>query len=144
MIRNYTPSDKSAVLTLMRHNMPTYFHADEEPGFSHYLDNEREQYFVIMHDGEIIGCGGLNTDGPGEMCISWDIIHPDYHGQGYGRQLTEYRIHLVRQDPAVRVLHVRTTQLTDRFYAKFGFKLIRTEKDYWAPGLDLYHMELVL
>jgi hypothetical protein len=37
---------------------------------------------------------------------------------------------------------VRTTQLTDQFYAKMGFQLERTEKDFWAKGLDLYQMRM--
>jgi len=37
---------------------------------------------------------------------------------------------------------VRTTQLMYRFCQKSGFELIKTEKDFWAEGFDLYQMEL--
>jgi len=73
--------------------------------------------------------------------ISWDIIHPDYQGQGIGRKLTEYRInHIKSLKEDIDTIIVNTSQLTDKFYAKFGFEITKTEKDYWAKGIDLCHM----
>ena len=34
--------------------------------------------------------------------------------------------------------------LAYRFFEKFGLVLIKTEKDYWGKGLDLYWMEMEL
>ena len=43
-IREYFPSDKEAVLKLIRLNTPMYFALEEEADLSEYLDNEREYY----------------------------------------------------------------------------------------------------
>ena len=50
-IREYFPSDKEAVLELMRLNTPLYFASEEEADLSEYLDNEREYYYVLLSGG---------------------------------------------------------------------------------------------
>jgi ribosomal protein S18 acetylase RimI-like enzyme len=44
----------------------------------------------------------------------------------------------------VKKLVVRTSQLAYKFFERLGYHLIRTEKDYWGKGLDLYLMEQVI
>jgi N-acetylglutamate synthase-like GNAT family acetyltransferase len=142
-IRNYRQQDKPHVITLMRLNIPKYFDASEEPGFVNYLDHEREDYFVVETDGKLIGAGGINYEDDGQTgIISWDMIHPDYQGKGIGRALTQHRLDVMYNKPELSTIRVRTTQLTDQFYAKMGFQLERTEKDFWAKGLDLYQMRM--
>ena len=144
MIRKYLPADKEKVLKLLHLNTPKYFHPEEEQGFIDYLDNELEDYFVIDNAGEVIGVGGINYF-PEEKSayISWDIIHPHHQGKGLGKQLLEHRLQILGSKSEVQVIVVRTTQLTDKFYEKSGFKLKQTKKDYWAPGMDLYYMEII-
>ena len=47
-IREYQPTDKNAVIDLIRQNTPAYFAPKEEADFSNYLDSERELYFVLL------------------------------------------------------------------------------------------------
>ena len=97
-IREYFPSDKEAVLELMRLNTPLYFASEEEADLSKYLDNEREYYYVLLSGMEIIGCGGINiADNGTRGRISWDIIHPDWQGHSLGSLLLKYRIHSNQQ-----------------------------------------------
>lgn len=144
-IRLYTRSDKEALIELLKLNIPKYFSEFEIAEFSDYLENHLERYFVIEEEGQVVGCGGINyfPEGSGAT-LSWDVIHPEYQGKGLGRHLGEYRIAEIRKDPGVRVIRVRTTQLTDTFYAKLGFELEKVEKDFWAPGFDLYQMKMVI
>ena len=140
-IRPYTPSDKPTVLGLFQLNTPRYFHPSEKEGFSNYLDNEREGFFVVEVDDRILGCGGVNYHGPIGM-LSWGIIHPEHHGKGIGTLLTNHRISILRSNPEVEEIVVRTSQHTYGFYLKQGFKVVKTEKDYWDHGFDLYYMQL--
>ena len=71
-IREYVPSDKEAVLKLIRLNTPQYFAEEEEVDLSNYLDNYREYYYVLLSGIEIIGCGGINMVDNG--ILSTDII----------------------------------------------------------------------
>ena len=82
VIREYEPADKEAVLSLIRANTPEYFAPEEEADLSRYLDCEREWFYVLLFGGKIVGCGGINlADERTTGKISWDIRHPEDHGQ---------------------------------------------------------------
>jgi ribosomal-protein-alanine N-acetyltransferase len=140
-IRPYASADQETLLQLLRLNTPHYFAPEEEADFVHYLKNEREEYFVLEYQGEVIGCGGINySEDKQTGKISWDIFHPAYHGKGLGSQLLRYRISLLKDRAQVRHITVRTSQLVYAFYEKNGFQLVKVIKEYWAPGFDLYKM----
>lgn len=141
-IREYQPSDKEALLELIRLNTPNYFATEEEIGFSKYLDEEIELYYVLLADGKIVGCGGINfADGNTSGRISWDIIHPDYQGKSLGTRLLRFRMNKLASISGIRKITVRTSQLVYKFYEKQGFVLMETQKDYWTKGLNMYRME---
>jgi ribosomal protein S18 acetylase RimI-like enzyme len=145
MIRAYTSEDKEKLVELLQLNIPQYFHREEEEDFIDYLDHHAQNYFVVEDSNKIIGSGGINylADNT-EARISWDIIHPNFQGKGVGRQLTQFRMDLIKTNPEVEVIIVRTTQLVYKFYERMGFTLERTEKDFWAKGFDLYQMKIPL
>ncbi len=142
MIRAYSESDKPEVIKLLQLNTPEYFDPSEEIEFIDYLDNKIEDYFVVLRKSKIVGAGGINYF-PDENTsrISWDIIHPDFQGKGVGKELTQYRIELIKMNSKkIELIVVRTTQLTYKFYEKMGFVLDKIEKDFWAKDFDLYQM----
>lgn len=140
-IRPYTSKDKDKLLELIRLNTPKFFAPEEENDFSSYLDNERELYYVLVYQQEIVGCGGINFDANGTIGkISWDIFHPNYQGKSFGSKLLKYRIDVLQQINHVKKITVRTSQHTHKFYEKLGFKVEEISKDYWAKGFDLYAM----
>ena len=130
------------LLELLALNTPEYFAPEEAADFDHYLDAETEDYFVALSpEGEIVGCGGINYFPQEQLArISWDMVHPQWQGKGVGGRLLQYRMELLRQTEGIHTIMVRTTQLVFPFYAKNGFALTETIKDYWAPGFDLYSM----
>ncbi|MCF6351745.1 MAG: GNAT family N-acetyltransferase [Cyclobacteriaceae bacterium] len=145
MIRSYVASDKPTLLNLIRANTPAYFDKVEETDFEKYLDNEIEDYYVIERNEKIIGCGGINYEPESNYAvISWDIIYPNYQGKGIGKELLEFRINKIKEKKKHTQVIVRTSQFTFKFYEKAGFKLIESVKNYWAKGIDLYYMTLVL
>jgi [ribosomal protein S18]-alanine N-acetyltransferase len=58
--------------------------------------------------------------------------------------LTKYRIEKIKEYDSVKLISVRTSQLTFKFYKKFGFNIKEIIKNYWADGFDLYSMEYVI
>lgn len=141
-IRPYTSEDKEQLLSIIRTNTPTYFAPEEETDFADYLENEREDYFVVESEEQIVGCGGVNySEDKSVGIISWGMIHPDFHGKKIGTALLQHRLDVLKNTPGVNRITVRTSQLTYPFYEKNGFQLIETKKDFWAPGLDMYYME---
>jgi [ribosomal protein S18]-alanine N-acetyltransferase len=143
MIRPYRASDMEAILELIRQNTPNYFDPSEEKLLASYLKDRTEDYFVVEVGHEIIGGGGIDFEDDGSGTISWGMIHPSWHGKGWGSKLTQYRIELLKKSRAKKI-NVRTSQHTWKFYEKMGFTLFHSEKDYWGKGLDLYDMEMRL
>ena len=141
-IREYEPTDKDAVINLIRLNIPKYFAPTEETDLNYYLDHERELYYVLLFDGQIVGCGVINfEDNKTTGKISWDILHPQYQGKSLGSQLLKYRIEKIKVIDSIQKITVRTSQLAYKFYEKQGFELNEVKEDYWAKGFDLYRME---
>lgn len=142
VIREYEPTDKEGVMVLIRLNTPGFFAPEEEADFKKYLEEERELYYVVLWDGQIVGCGGINfANNKRTGKISWDIIHPDYQGRALGTRFLRYRIKLLSAMNSIEEITVRTSQVAYRFYEKHGFILNEVVKDYWAEGLDMYNIE---
>lgn len=148
-IRKYEEIDQKELVQLIQLNIPTYFDSSEEEEFVEYLENKKEDYFVIEDKttNQIIGCGGINYffDEPIPLArISWDIIHPDFQGQGIGKKLLLHRINHIQSKKEIKLIVVRTSQLAYKFYQKADFELEKVEKDFWAKGFDLYQMKMTL
>ncbi|MBS1571198.1 MAG: GNAT family N-acetyltransferase [Bacteroidetes bacterium] len=144
-IRAYENNDLPQVLHLIELNTPAYFAPEEIDDFKKYLATERELYYIILIDHKIVGCGGINFDNEYLSAkISWDIIHPDYHGKSFGKKLLNFRIEKLITMKSIKEITVRTSQLTNHFYEKQGFELFEIIKDYWAKGYDLYNMKYSL
>ena len=142
IIREYEIADKGSVMNLLRLNTPEYFAPEEEADLERYLDGERELYYVLLFDGEIVGCGGINfADDKTTGRISWDIFHPGFQGKSLGSRLLKYRIEKLKSVGSIQRIAVRTSQLAYKFYEKQGFVLKEVITDYWAKGFDMYRME---
>ncbi|MGI8894003.1 MAG: GNAT family N-acetyltransferase [Bacteroidia bacterium] len=141
MIRPYKTADKEELLTIFRLNIPQYFHADEEKEYSDYLEKMGETYFVIEKDARIIGGAGYEvreTDKSGR--INWIFIDPELQSSGIGKNVVKELIIILKANPGVEILIVRTSQLAYRFFEQLGYHVTEIKKDYWAEGLDLYLM----
>lgn len=143
MIRPYQKHDKPRLLELLQLNIPQYFAPSEKEDFIEYLDQHLEDYFVVEEEGRIVGGGGINyVEDQTIARISWDFIDPAFQGKGIGKKLIQHRIDFIKKKPAIKQITVRTSQLAFKFYEKMGFKLEKTEKDFWAKGFDLYQMKM--
>ena len=145
MIRRYEEDDLDAVLSVFRQNVPAFFAPGEESDLIDYLREEKEDYFVVVINDKIVGCGGVNYFSDEQQArISWDFFDLHFQGKGLGKTLLEFRISHIRQQASYQKIVVRTSQLAQQFYAKFGFEVQYTKADYWAEGLHLFYMELRL
>jgi ribosomal protein S18 acetylase RimI-like enzyme len=142
MIRPFQISDKDQLVEVFKLNIPRYFDPKEVNDYAGYLDKHGDTYLTIEHENKIVGgTGYIIHPNEGSGHITWIFFHPAYAGQGLGKEAVEYCMNIYKNDPAVVKLVVRTSQFANRFFEKFGYQLIKTEKDYWGQGLDLYLME---
>ena len=144
MIRPFKQEDRPQLISLLKLNTPDFFDPAEEKDFALYLEQHAEDYYVVEERGKIIAGGGINYgfDKGRTARLSWDLVHPGRHGSGIGSQLVRHRLEQNKKEPGVDQVVVRTTQLVWKFYEGFGFRLQKKEKDFWAPGFDLYEMKM--
>lgn len=142
-IRTYNHTDRPACLAVFRSNLPKYFAPEELPLFAGWLDKPGlADYYVLEVEGEVIGCGGFYAlPGLRQANLAWGMIHADHHGQGYGRQLTEYRLRLMQERYPAYTLGLSTSQHTFGFYVKQGYAVKEVIKNGFGDGLDKYIME---
>lgn len=113
---------------------------EEENDLIDYLENEREEYYVIEFDGRIIGSGGINFFEGDCARLSWDMIHPEFHKKGLGNKLIDFRLKRLKE-LNISNISVRTSQFAYEFYLKNGFTIVEIVEDYWAEGFDLYDLK---
>ena len=143
MIRAYHAADLPELMEVFKSNTPRYFAASESTDLERYLDDHGGTYLVCVNDGNVIGGAGYvirEKDNLG--LVTWIFLRPEASGRGLGRKLVEQCLAHLRRNSHVDTIRVNTSQHAFRFFEKFGFKIILKEEDHWAPGLDLYRMEM--
>lgn len=142
MIRPYASADKERLLKIFSLNTPKYFDKSEIHDFQAYLEQKATTYLTIEVGATIVGGTGyyVNEDDNSGR-ITWIFFDPRYSGQGLGKQSVEYCLNILNKDKSVEKFIVTTSQLAYQFFEKFDYHIVRTEKNYWGEGLDLYEME---
>src|SRR5215831_4367071 len=142
-IRNYKPTDKKYLIGIFIQNTPLYFDVIEQENFEAYLKMHCKTYFVIKNNKKIAGGGGYHISEDETVGnISWNLIHPDHKGMGLGCKIVSYCLGILKETGPLKLIRVCTSQFAYKFYGKFGFEIVEIKKDFWAPGLDLYKMEM--
>lgn len=142
-IRPYHPSDLPQVLRIFQLNIPEYFVEEEAWELELYLIEHPDTYLVMEEAYQIVGGAGIILSDQGETgSITWVFFHPEHQGKGFGRALVNHCLEKLRHEHQVNKVIVKTSQLAAGFFSKFGLVVEATEKDFWAPGLDLHWMEM--
>ena len=142
-LRPYTSADLEAVIAIFRSNIPKYFGPDEESGLRDFLTDPRSSdYFVMERDGAVIGAGGFALNDDQTVSLCWGMVRSDHLGTGLGRELTAFRIQKAREKYGPLPLVISTSQHTQAFYERFGFRLIYHKPDGFGPGIDICKMRL--
>lgn len=122
-LRPFTPADRAACLAVFDSNLPAYFDAAERPPFEAFLDAAKRPYFVMEHDGAIVGCGGYAIEAEaGLASLTWGMIRADLHRNGLGRFLLMYRLREISKAGNIARVRLSTTPHAAGFYEKQGFR----------------------
>ncbi len=157
-IRNYNATDKQKCIEVFQSNYPKFFDKDELKLFINWLEHqhdisvkyssptytnsEKDAYFVIeIPDLGVMGCGGFYiVKDENEARLAWGMIHADFHRQGYGKALYDYRKELIKKHWPDHLITLGTSQHTYLFYEKMGMKVTATFKEGYGADLDRYDM----
>ena len=142
-IRPFNSEDVRSVIDIFRSNIPKYFGPAEEPGLRNFLEETRsEDYYVLEVDGEIVGSGGVALNEDDTVSLCWGMIRSDRLGTGLGKRLAEFRIQKAREEFGDLPIVISTSQHTQGFYEKLGFRLTEYTVDGFGPGIDICKMRL--
>ena len=140
-IRPYSLADRPRCLAVFDSNTPQFFDPSERSLFETYLDRDDLSYFVMDHDGDIVGCGGYYIGEDGLMAnLVWGMVRRDLHKQGLGRFLLMFRLREITKANGVQMVRVGTSQHAAAFFEKQGFKAASVQKDGYGPGIDRIEM----
>ena len=143
--RPYTPDDEAACLKLFDSNTPKFFGVEERPSFENFLQRQPCPFFVVEAEALIVACGGYCREASSEnIVLAWGMVRGDLHRQGVGTFLLLERLKVIfHENPAAKVI-IDTSQHSQSFFARFGFKSTQLIPDYYAPGLHRVDMVLEL
>ena len=125
----------------------TAFEAHVAKSLADFLDAyqpERDRLWMAEHNGEIIGCLGLDCHS-GEAHLRWFVLHPDYRGIGLGRKLLHDALAFCRAAGWATVHLGTTSDLTQAIgmYTRAGFVQVGAhENQTWSKGLTQLEFEL--
>ena len=143
-IVQYQPRFREACLGIFESNRPRFFTESEKVDFTQWLNQDAlTDYYVLLLDGQAIACGGVYSEAARKTAgLSWGMVHAAYHGKGYGKLFTAFRVSLIaKQFPGYRCV-IDTSHHTEKFYERFGFRTVRVQHDGYAPGLHKHWMEI--
>lgn len=138
--RRFEISDLEDVVAVFRSNIPKYFTPDEEAGLREFLSNATGDYYVAEINGEVIGSGGIALNKDDTISLCWGMVRKDHLGRGFGKRLTAFRTQLASEKFPCLPLVISTSQHTQGFYEKLGFRVTRHVPDGFGPGIDICEM----
>ncbi|MCT4583095.1 MAG: GNAT family N-acetyltransferase [Flavobacteriales bacterium] len=152
-IRTYQKEDYAACMEILKSNTPQFFAMEEIPLFEEWLIaqekgllayavSEKEYYYVLEDNDEIIGCAGyLLVKNTNEIYLSWGMVNRRFQKLGYGKKLLKYRIDSISQHFPDKKIVLATTQNIAPFFEKYGFKTTNIKPKFYSESLDRYEME---
>jgi ribosomal protein S18 acetylase RimI-like enzyme len=142
-VRKFRPEDLKKLLYIFRLNVPEFFAPHEEVDFKKYLETNRDSYFSITNNGNIIGGAGYKINSSELLgSVSWIFLDPDHTGKGIGKKVVSFLLKIFTDFKDVVILRAETSQHGVSFFGSLGFTTVKKQKDYWGMGLDLYRMEM--
>ena len=147
-IKKYSTSDYDQCVNIFKSNIPEYFAKDELSDFQDYIknisktkDGWTDSFYILKRDKKIVGCAGLGLNKSKKIAtLSWGMVDKNYHRNGIGTQLTNYRLNLLQSYKLDLKIRLDTSQHSYLFYEKFDFKIEDIEKDGYEKGMHKYYM----
>lgn len=143
-IRTYEAADGPVLKEIFFSNVPAYFGEQEWTDFEAFLKDDINPdcpYYVILKNGTIAGAGGIALNEDRTVSLCWGMVRASLHKTGLGKRLLEYRLDVAEKIWPGHAVVVSTSQHACGFFEKYGFRITRTEPDFWFEGMDLYEMK---
>lgn len=143
--RRYAPGDRDACVEIFVGNTPQFFGVDELDDFRKFLDVLPCAYYVATRSDEVLACGGYGlNESRNTVVLAWGMARADLHRKGLGTFMLVERLKQIYRDFGETVVDMDTSQYSQGFFERFGFRAGNVTENFYAPGLHRVDMDLVL
>ena len=140
-VRPYEPSDRVACLDVFDTLAPALLDSTARPIFESWLDEAVGRYFVMEHEGSVVGCGGYSFSPDQSVAtLRWGMIHRGSQRMGLGRFLLMYRIREIGRAGTAGLVIAHAPRPSAVFYERQGFRVNGRDTEGCAPGIDCVEM----
>lgn len=145
-IQQYHSDDFKNCVSIFKTNIPTFFDSSEQDLFQNYLLKPDIKYCVLFNvTNRMVGSGGYGYNSATKTVdLTWGMIDFNFHNNGFGTSLLNYRILHISADYPKTDITLNTTQYTFKFYERFGFQVEKITENYYRKGLHRYDMIKVI
>jgi ribosomal protein S18 acetylase RimI-like enzyme len=127
-IREYHPNDLEACLDIHESNEPDFVRPQDRQAFREFLELGTTYQLVLIHDGDVIACGGLDLLGDeGSAYLLHGMVHEEYQQRGFGTALLAARLALLEVEDRPLDVWLRASAEAAGFYRRFGFQAVLDE-----------------
>ena len=141
-IQKYHSDYLDNCVSIFKTNIPVFFAPSEHNLFQNYLLEKDIKYYVLFNvKNRIVGSGGYAYNNTTKTVdLTWGMIDFNFHNNGFGTSLLNYRILQITVDFPKTNISLNTTQHTFKFYKLFGFQVEKITENYYIKGLHRYDM----
>ena len=137
----YSAAHRAGCLAVFDSNREPFFAVSERAEFETFLDQHTAEsyYAVVLEDGAVVACGGFG-EFDGRLALTWGMVQRAAHRNRYGTLLLAHRLEALRRVHGSEPVYINTSQHTEGFFAKHGFRTLAVKADGFAPGLHKVSM----
>jgi ribosomal protein S18 acetylase RimI-like enzyme len=143
MFDSFSPADLDSVLAIYDSNEQDYFIGSDRSSLEAFLEAENGPFYVLSDRGNCVACGGFWHPETRIASLTWGMVHRDFQRRGYGRAMLLFRLREIEK-AGCNVVVCNTSQLTSKFFERFGFRVENTIEDGFGPGIHEVKMKLTL
>jgi len=132
--RKVTPEDVDAYLELEKTTIGQKMYSrisDKEEALKEFLKNE---VYLIYKGDRLVGSTEFEMKSPDHAYLSGLVIHPDFQGQGIGREAVLFRLEKLKGVKRIDlVTHPENFRIIN-LYQSLGFKIEKRIENYFGDG----------
>jgi len=143
-LRKFEFSDLNQVIEIEKVSFPKR-QVYSRHRFERYFKEYPEEFIIAENKGKVVGYTICELKNDSAEIISLAVAST-WRQKGIGKALTSFLINHFKESGIKEIfLHVRIkNKVAVSFYQKFGFKILKTIKNYYQNGGDAYLMKLSL
>lgn len=149
LLRESRSGEELVILEIIK-SLPDYFRPDALPEVEANLKKGGAVTLMADEGGAVVGFLTYRQTTAELANLLWMAVRSDFQKQGIGRLLMEEFLSRMKS-AGIKIIELETLasttnfapyEATRRFYGKFGFREVKIDKDFYAPGDDRAIMRL--